>query len=1146
MASSHYFQFQRNTSRCQVKNPIKHTSNKHLASLLRANHFIWWLPAAATHPTRLQAVPDPSFPSPVAAVLHASTLPRFGPLASARAIGPTMPVPLAGPRRHQLLPRRAQPLAALAYAGGHDDVHISLPSGLINPSVPGGRIDPAVPARDYTFPSDSPAAMDTTVAADVRVAHALAEHPSLSLPSSRLNRTQAVLAFNRFFILPPPLLRTRLRLVPIGTIQGSRVLLFSLPSLSTAWFASVTDYDKGVDSALSTLASDIHTAGINPRAPITSITLFRPFWLPRAQTRDLEDAVKAWTADHLASHVTHVERFGQASIYKAIHQILQAVSSTTHAPLHLILPPVVAAMSGFPAPFVCTPLFAHIRSRFSNDLDAHSAFIWVFAAIASITRRIYPQFTTTLMERTRWPGQLPLPFPDAAFHGHAPAHCVRAVALVFHNHIRNPAALSVDHDASLSCHQCAVTASLLQVFAMTPSTTVAMSYCVFCSADDHDVRDCRLARLIFRPPCPDSSRAAPRGQGPRLHHIGNPVICAYDCGSRGTFRCPVRCPVFAPPVQGAIVSSSTAGDNEAESRSPLPDPLPNRTSPRVPPAARPPPVHSSLPSPPPSATHGNDAAIFPPAPISIGASALNPDNDSPSAPLRTVTPSPPAILAAPAFQRHRSSSAAARVASIFDDISSAVREGFLQLDSQTVDFITRPQVMTALKATRPPRSQSLGSGHAAHIAESASLGRRSGAVHPPSTLAASAPLPIKGDIPTRPKKKKKDWKQRVSSKITATTRPPSSRLSSRATSGLITDRHLSQLLRNAGFPSEDASTPVELVGPTPTACNPAPTMAPAVIAGHHGASTRPATAPRSVACPPPSPPPAALAPSPMPTPSSSPTAASMVARASSPHPPLTPHSRDDDDASILHEIDYSMPALASPRYDFETYPDYAASAPVGHMSPIAYTSDPHDPLLTQSWVSINLSAPQHPADPGAPPSAVIQGSQCAPQHEEGRCISGAIGGERIDFLVDGGQAFNSISIDYLTNLQSTTPAAYHRQVKLYTTNDDSLSGPLAHEIFRDRVCALITVDLGAIGRAELPFFVVGAESPGFGNAIGSNSLQAWGAALRPCRIGCACESDMHLGCHRTANGSRTYRVIPTFRECDAMLFREGGVVARAL
>ena len=1067
-----------------------------------------------------------------------------------------MPVPLAGARRHQLLPRRAQPLAALAYADGHDDAHISLPSGLIDPAVPGGRIDPAVPARDYTFPSDSPAAMDTTVAADVRVAHALAEQPRLGLPVSRLNRTQAVLAFNRFFVLPPPRLNTRLKLVPIGTIQGSRVLLFSLPSISTAWFASVTEYDKGVDSALLTLSSDIHTAGLNPRAPVTSITLFRPFWLPRTQTRDLEDAVRVWGGPCLAPHVTHIERFGQASIYKAIHQILQAVSSVTLAPLHLILPPVVAAMSGFPAPFVCNPLFAHIRSHFTTDLDAHSAFIWVFAAIASITRRIYPQFTTTLMERTRWPGRFPLPFPDAAFHGQAPAHCVRAVALVFHSHMRNPAALSVDHDASLSCHRCAVTASLLQVFAMTPSTTVAMSYCVFCNSDDHDVRDCRLARIIFRPPCPDSSRAAPRGQGPRLQHIGNPVICAHDCGSRGTFLCPVRCPAFAPPVQGAIVSSSTAGDNEAESRSPLPDAPPNRISPRVPPAVHPPSVHSSLPSSLPSATQGNDAAIPPPAPISIGASALHPDNDSPSAPPRTVTPSPQAPLAAPAFQRHRSSSAAARVASIFDDISSAIKEGFLQLDSQTVDFITRPQVMNALKATRPTRSQSLGSGHAAHNATSVSLGHRSGAVHPSSTLAASAPLPIKEDIPTRPKKKKKDWKQRVSSKHTATARPPSSRLSSRASSGLITDRHLSQLLRNAGVrsedawtsvgaQSEDAWTSVQLEGPTSTVCIPAPTMPPTVIAGPHGVTTPPDSPPRSLACPPPSPPPAALAPSTMPTPSSSPTAASMIARASSPPSPLTPHSRDDD-ISILHEIDYSMPALASPRYDFETYPDYAASAPVGHMSPIAYTSDPHDPLLTQSWVSINLSAPEHPADPGAPPSSVIRGSQCAPQHDEGRCISGAIDGERIDFLVDGGQTFNSISICYLTNLQSTNPAVYHRQVKLYTTNDNSMSGPLAHEIFRDRVCALITVDLGAIGRAEIPFFVVGAESPGFGNAIGSNSLRAWGAALRTCRIGCACESDMHLGCHRTANGSRTYRVIPTFRETDAMLFREGGVVARAL
>ena len=1062
-----------------------------------------------------------------------------------------MPVPLAGARRHQLLPRRAQPLAALAYADGHDDAHIALPGGLIDPAVPGGRIDPAVPARDYTFPSDSPADMDTTVAADVRVAHALAEQPRLGLPASKLTRTHAVLAFNRFFVLPPASLPTRLKIVPIGTIQGSRVLLFNLPSLSTAWFASVTNYATGVDSALLNLSSDIHTAGLNPRAPITSITLFRPFWLPRTQTRDFEDAVRVWggpcrrqdppaPAHHLAPHVTHVERFAQASIYKGIHQILLAVSSVTQAPLHLILPPVVAAMSGFPAPFVCTPLFTHIRSHFDDDLDAHSAFIWVFAAIASVTRRIYPQFTTTLMERTRWPGRFPLPFPDAAFHGHAPAHCVRAVALVLHRHMRNPAALSVDHDASLSCHQCAVTASILQVFAMAPSTTVAMSYCVYCNADDHDVRDCRLARIIFRPPCPDSSRAAPRGQGGRLQHIGNPIVCAHHCGSRGTFLCPVRCPAFAPPLQGAIVSSSTSGDNEAESRSPLPDTLPNRASSQVPLIAHPPSVHSSLPSDLPSATQGNGDTIPPPAPISIAASALHSNNDSPPAPPRSAAPSPSALSAAPAPRRYRSSSATARVASIFGDISSAVQAGFLQLDSQTVDFITRPQVITALKATRPARSQSLGSGVATHNAYSVPIAIHPGAVDPPNMPVAPTLLSPHRRKQPRLKKKKK---QGVSFNI-ATPRPPSSRSPSRATTGLLTDRRLSQLLRNDGVQSEEAWTSVELGEPISTEDISASTMSPTIISNHHRDLPQSAAAPRSRAPPPHSPPAADIALSPMPTPSSSPTNASMIARASSPTPPVTPHSADD--ISLLHEIDYSMPTLASPRYDFETYPDYAASAPVGQASPIAYDTDPHDPLLTQSWVSINQSAPDQPADPGAPLSSVIRGSQCAPQHDKGRCISGAIDGERIDFLVDGGQAFNSISIRYLTNLKSTNPAAYHRHVKLYTTNDDSLSGPLAHELFRDRVCALITVDLGAIGRAELPFFVVSADSPGFGNAIGSNSLQAWGAALRACRIGCACESDIHLGCHRTANGSRTYRVVPTFRESDAMLFQEGGVVARAL
>ena len=211
--------------------------------------------------------------------------------------------------------------------------------------------------------------------------------------------------------------------------------------------------------------------------------------------------------------------------------------------------------------------------------------------------------------------------------------------------------------------------------------------------------------------------------------------------------------------------------------------------------------------------------------------------------------------------------------------------------------------------------------------------------------------------------------------------------------------------------------------------------------------------------------------------------------------------------------------------------------------PVAYEADPADEVLRQTHGDISMSLAGQPYPETT--SQTIRGSrsQVAPIFQSGLCVRASVASRPVDFLVDGGQAFNSIAADQITALRHSMPEReFNSHVQLFVQGNKPPPGhPLAHPIFRKRDCALITIHLGAIGRAQLPFFVTGPEWPG-GNGIGRNALQAWGADLSPCDTifpdkSCQCGSTWHLGYTRFGAGQLSYRVIPAFPEDEASLFR---------
>ena len=167
--------------------------------------------------------------------------------------------------------------------------------------------------------------------------------------------------------------------------------------------------------------------------------------------------------------------------------------------------------------------------------------------------------------------------------------------------------------------------------------------------------------------------------------------------------------------------------------------------------------------------------------------------------------------------------------------------------------------------------------------------------------------------------------------------------------------------------------------------------------------------------------------------------------------------------------------------------------------------------------------------------AVIRGGSAPLQHP-GFCISTSLAGLKVDFLVDEGQNFNTITRKQINHLRHyLSEGEFEANVQLFTRkNRPPSTSILAHPFFFQRDCALITIQAGPIGRATLPFFVTDEDWIG-GNALGRNTMTCWDAALAECTPECRCGSRWHLGLVRITNGIPTYRVIPAFEESFADL-----------
>ena len=258
-------------------------------------------------------------------------------------------------------------------------------------------------------------------------------------------------------------------------------------------------------------------------------------------------------------------------------------------------------------------------------------------------------------------------------------------------------------------------------------------------------------------------------------------------------------------------------------------------------------------------------------------------------------------------------------------------------------------------------------------------------------------------------------------------------------------------------------------------------------------------------------------------------------------PSLLASSPSPTDSSPPSLISPSPPSLISPANLAE--PPNASPPLTSQGIPAAYDSDPADDVLRQTHGDISMSLSGQPYPETTHQTILGKRPKVAPLFQAGLCVRASVASQSVDFLVDGGQAFNSIAADQITALRHSMPEReFDKHVQLFVQGNKPPPGhPLAHPIFRKRDCALITIRLGAIGRTQLPFFVTGPEWPG-GNGIGRNALQSWGAELAPCdsvfpNNSCQCGSTWHLGYTRFGSGLASYRVTPAFSEDTASLFR---------
>ena len=997
------------------------------------------------------------------------------------------------------------------------------------------------------------------VAADVRLSAALAAgHPSTA--TRRLARSHTVLTLSRFYCAPLPSPAATIHLVPLGSFAQLRVTLFCIPAVSKAWLSSVVDASEGAIATTRALTADAWTAGLHPKIRIDRVHIARPFWEPLPPQEEFERAVAAWARDDGSpgAHSVSVRQdFFNPHRFKATHSIIRSIHRATGTPLSLILPPIMAALSGFPAPHIISLLLRSVYSAFVSPLRARCACIWTVAAVASITKVVNTDFVSCAMKlfSTVVQGKIRLKHETSA----NPERCALALAIVLHAHIREPISLSVHPAAMEACRKCALTAAFLQVFHSKPSAAAEMCHCMYCKSANHDVRNCPFARVIFKAPCPDQTSRAPVGLT-RRRIVHNPIPCEYGCGKFPP-RASCRCPDLLSGGGGRRGAEREAevGRKDAVARRSDAEP------PSLPSPPSPPPPYSPLRPHAPSHCYRQDGSApsdstLPP----MEASASHTDNDSPLTARRSPIPPPTTGSNDHSADRHSSSllSLPPRRALAEPASAAAASLPLLNTDNNSLAAIHNDPVDSVCRSTYslpfPERRRRVAAlTLAGSSAPNPSLPAPPacgpcGAAHHYHTRSRSRHSSGRGSCGSQGRTRSPLGKE-ASSPSTAQSTSGSATLGGATlgsmTSGSATFRALTTRPQRARARSADDALPTRSSSMNERA---SPMLLRSTLGrrASHGAQsgTNVTSAPHGAqsglgepAAP------GLLHAAQQSISRTAPNASAWPISLTNPPMDLTVHRCPMGLAgvptsfnSVLSASAPVLAALPTPlASSLASYPDFAATAPIGQSSPVAYSPHPLDDTLTLSLADIEASAPTATS---ADVACTIRGSCTAPLDTEGRTISASIQGERVDFLVDGGQTYNSISSQFLAHLRHANPVAFRDSVKFFYSHDGYFDGPLAHAVFRDRPCALVSLDLGALGRAELPFFITGSSWPS-GNGIGINTLRAWGAALRTCRTGCGCGSDMHLGCHRTTNNVRTYRVIPTFHEATAALFRAGGVEA---
>ena len=162
----------------------------------------------------------------------------------------------------------------------------------------------------------------------------------------------------------------------------------------------------------------------------------------------------------------------------------------------------------------------------------------------------------------------------------------------------------------------------------------------------------------------------------------------------------------------------------------------------------------------------------------------------------------------------------------------------------------------------------------------------------------------------------------------------------------------------------------------------------------------------------------------------------------------------------------------------------------------------------------------------------------APLTAHSRVVTGTVAGREIEFLVDSGCAYSTITEADLADLRDTVPA----EVWKYTawceeTEPESGSDPTTQSGFEDQQVVIIIVQLGALGGFSAPFVVDQSKSPR--TAIGHNVQRELGMTLTT-RCDLCTRHDVCLqGTFQDADASIGRACIAARQEREESLHTEG-------